>query len=99
MAGGGRLHPTQAGAGVRCGPKAAVGEALRHRPPDARAGPSRRFGAFAEAWHAREAAETLRTLTGTPQRPPLGTSQTLPGHQADRLSPRKPRMREFCDEL
>jgi len=40
-----------------------------------------------------------RTFTGTAQRQPFRTSQTLPGHQEDRLSPRKPRTREFCDEL
>jgi len=33
----------------------------------------------------------LRTLTGTAQRPPVGTSQTLPGHQEDSLRARENR--------
>ena len=82
----GRLHAAAPRPPVRGGSAAAVGEALRSRSPDARAGPSRRFGTFAGARHTREAAETLRTITGTPQRPPVGTSQTLPGHQADGLA-------------
>jgi hypothetical protein len=36
--------------------------------------------------------KTLRTLTGTAQRPPVGTSQTLPGHQEVSL-----RSRENCE--
>ncbi len=90
----------QAGAGVRCGPKAAVGEALRHRSPNTDPGPPRRFGAFARARHACEAAETLRKIARKAQRPPLfWPSQTLPGLQEGRLSPRRWGAKEFCDEL
>jgi hypothetical protein len=48
-----------------------VGEALRHRSPNTDPGPPRRFGAFARARHAYEAAETLRKIAWKAQRPPL----------------------------
>src|SRR5215216_4754000 len=87
VAGGGRFHPTQAGTGGRCGPKAALGETLRHRPSDTGPGPPRGFAAFSGTRHTRQAAKTLRSLTGTAQRAPLGPSQALPGRQEDRLNP------------
>jgi hypothetical protein len=87
VAGLGRFHPAQASAGVRCGSAAALGAPLRHRSPDTDPGPPRRFSAFGGTRHAREAAETLREVARKAQRPPFGTSQTLPGPQKDRLSP------------
>lgn len=73
-----------------------MGAALRSRPLDARAGPSRRFGAFGGVRDTCEAAETLRTLARKAQRTPLGTGEMLPGRQKERLSPRKPRTRSFA---
>src|SRR5215211_6384889 len=73
-----------------------MGETLRSRPPNACAGAPRRFGTFARAGHTRQAAETLRTLSGAAQRPPVGTSQTLPGPQEGCLSPRREQARSFA---
>src|SRR5215211_2327046 len=87
VAGGGRFHPTQVGAGGRCGPKAALGETLRQRPSDTGASPPGRFGAFGATRHASEAAETLRKIARKAKRPPLWPSQTLPGRQEDCLNP------------
>jgi hypothetical protein len=80
----------QAGTGRRCGPEAALGETLRHRSSDTDPDPPRRFSAFSATRHTRQAAKTLRTLTGTAQRAPLGPSQALPGLQEDYLSLRRP---------
>jgi hypothetical protein len=87
VAGGGRFHPTQVGAHVRCGPEATLGAPLRQRPPYTGSGPPRSFGAFGAPRHTRQAAKTLRALTRTAQGAPLGPSQTLPGPQEDRLNP------------
>ena len=87
VAGFGRIHPAQAGTSARSGPEAALGTPLRHCSPDTGAGPSRSFGAFGRARHAREAAETLWALSGAAQRAPLRTGQALPGRQEGRLSP------------
>jgi hypothetical protein len=87
VAGSSGFHPTQAGAVGRCGSTSALGETLRHRPPDTDSGPPRRFGAFGATWHAGEAAETLRKIARTAKRPPLGPGETLPGRQEDRLNP------------
>jgi hypothetical protein len=87
VGGGGRFCPTQVGAHVCRGPAAALGETLRHRSPDAVSGPSRGFGAFGAPRHTRQAAETLRALTGTAQRSALGPGQALPGPQEERLTP------------
>jgi hypothetical protein len=81
------------------GPKAAVGEALRYRPPDTDPGPPRRFSAFGGTRHAREAAETLREVARKAKRSPFWPGQALPGAQEERLSPPRQRTREFCDEL
>ena len=64
-----------------------MGEAQRSGTPDTDKGSSRRFGAFAGAWDARQAAETLRTLSGAARRPPLGPGEALPGRQEGRLNP------------
>ena len=93
---GGRLHAATPGPPVRRGSAAAVGEALRSRPLDARAGPSRRFGTFAGARHAREAAETLRAVTGEAEGQPLGAGKALPGPQEDHLSPRRRERESFA---
>jgi hypothetical protein len=39
--------------------------------------PPKRFGTFARTGHARQAAETLWTLTGASQRSPLGPGKAL----------------------
>ena len=72
---------------ARSGHKAALGAPLRHCPPYTGAGPSRSFSAFGRARHARQAAETLWTLSGAAQRTALGPGETLSGSQEDRLNP------------
>src|SRR5215208_1495588 len=99
VAGFGRIHPAQAGTSARSGPEAALGTPLRHCSPDTGAGPSRSFGAFGRARHAREAAETLWALSGTAQRAPLRTGQALSGRQEGRLNPHDDSGREFCEGL
>jgi hypothetical protein len=64
-----------------------VGEALRSGTPDTGKGPSRRFGAFARSWDARQATETLWTLSGTTQRTAIGPGEALPSRQEGRLNP------------
>jgi hypothetical protein len=95
VAGFGSFHPAQAGTGVRCGPKATVGAPLRHSLPDTATGPPRRFGAFGRVRHARQATETLRQIARKAKRQPLWPSQTLPGPQEGRLSPRRQQARSF----
>jgi hypothetical protein len=99
VAGGGRFHPAQAGAGVRCGSAAALGAPLHHRPTDTDSGPPRRFSAFGGTRHARQATETLREIARKAQRPLLGPSQTLPGPQKGRLSPRRQQTRSFAMDI
>lgn len=78
----GRMSPTR---------EAGVGKALlRARPPDADPGRPRGFGAFFGApGDARQAAETLREIAREAQRAPLGSGQTLSGHQEERPNPLK----------
>jgi hypothetical protein len=98
VAGGGRFHPAQAGASARGGSAATLGAPLRYRPPDTDPGPSRGFGTFGATRHTREAAETLRALSGAAQRAPLRPSQALPGRQEGRLNPHEDSERGgFCD--
>ncbi len=97
VAGGGRLHAVAPGPPMRGGSAVAMGEALRSGTADARAGPSCRFGAFGASGGAREAAETLREVAWEAQRKALGPGEALPGHQEERLSPRRRRARGFCD--
>ncbi len=99
VAGLGRFHPAQAGAGVRCGSAAALGAPLRPRTPDTDPGPPRRFGAFGGTGDAREAAETLREVARKAERPPFWPSQTLPGPQKGRLSPRREQTRSFAMDI
>src|SRR5215216_407724 len=88
------LHSAASGASVRGRPAAALGAALHSRLSDAGPSPSRRFGTFAGAGHARKATETLWTLAREAQRPPFGPGQALPGDLKECLSPRRPRERE-----
>ncbi len=82
---------------ARGGSAAAVGGPLRRGAPDTDPGPSRRLGAFGSPGHARRPAETLREIARTAQRAPLGPGQASSGPQKERLSPRRPRTRTFCD--
>jgi hypothetical protein len=76
-----------------------VGEALRSGKADTDAGTPGGFDTFGSVGDAREATETVREVSGKAQRKALGPSETLPGHQEERLSPRRRREREFCDGL
>ena len=89
VAGFGSFHPAEAGAGVRCGPKATVGAPLRRRSPDTGTGPPGSFVAFGAPGHAGEGAETLREVSREAQRPALRQGQALPGSQEWCLSRRK----------
>jgi DDE superfamily endonuclease len=99
VAGFGSFHPAQAGAGVRCGPKATVGAPLRRRSPDTGTGPPGRFVAFGAPGHARQAAETLRQITRQAQRQSLGPGDTLPDDKEGSLKTQEDGQRGFCDEL
>ena len=68
---------------------ASLGKKLRPCSSEAVPSPPKRFGTFARTGHARQAAETLWTLTGTSQRSPLGPGKALPDHQQDGLRQRR----------
>src|SRR5215207_4770724 len=93
VAGLSSIHPAQAGAGARSGSEVALGTSLRRRSPDTGACPSRSFGAFGARGHARQAAETLWTLSRAAQRTALGPGEALPGSQEDGLNPHEDRER------
>ena len=99
VAGFGSFHPAEAGAGVRCGPKATVGAPLRRRSPDTGTGPPGSFVAFGAPGHARQAAETLRQITRQAQRQSLGPGDTLPDDKEGSLKTQEDGQRGFCDEL
>ncbi len=82
---------------LRGRPTTAVGAPLRPGPPDTGSGPPRRFDAFGADGHARQAAETLRTLARKAQGEALGPGEALSGCQEGRLNPRRRRGEEFCD--
>ncbi len=89
MAGGGGFHAVAPGESERGGHEVTVGETLRRRTADADAGPPGGFGAFGSSGDAREAAETLWEISWEAQRKALGPGDALPGHQKERLSPRR----------
>ena len=64
-----------------------MGETLPSETSDTDKGPPCRFDAFGGARDARQAAETLWTLSRQAQRPPLGSGEALPGLQEGRLNP------------
>jgi hypothetical protein len=97
VAGSGRFHAAWAGASQRSGDEAAVGEALRSGKADACTGTPGGFDTFGSVEDAREATETLREVSWKAQREALGPGEALPGHQEERLSPRRRARRGFCD--
>ncbi len=66
-----------------------MGEALRSGKADADAGTSGGFSTFGPIGDAREATETLWEVSRKAQRKTLGPGEALPGHQEERLSPRR----------
>ncbi len=56
---------------------------------DAWAGTPGGFDTFGSAGDAREATETLWEVSWKAQRKALGPGEALPGHQEERLSPRR----------
>jgi hypothetical protein len=85
MAGSSRLHAAEAGPSVRGRPASAVGQGLRSGTADTAPGPPGCLVAFRRAWHARQAAETLRSLSGSAKRASLGPGTALPSTQEDSL--------------
>jgi hypothetical protein len=68
LAGGGRIHAVEVGARPCRGLASAVGAPLRRGSADACTGSPGGFVTFGGTRHACQAAETLRSLTGTAQR-------------------------------
>src|SRR3712207_2775064 len=69
------------------GSAAAMGETLPSETSDTDPGPPCRFDAFSGAWDARQAAETLWTLSRKAQRAAIRSGQALPGCQEGCLNP------------